>query len=356
MENQADKSQEATPFKLEEARKKGQVGKSTEFVSISSLIVMVVGLIFLAPLLGKSLINNLSSWLLHAGEMARSPEMIPLYLKRFMLDIGAGLGVVFLAGAIAAVIFNIMHAGPVFSMHPLVLDFSKLNPVNGLKKIFSKKGLVEIIKLILKIIFLSFGALFIWGQIKYQVLYQNSFQLNHVIKSWFSSFVVLVSCFLLILMVFALFDLWYSKKDFAKKMRMSTRDIKDEYKKREGDPEIKHKRKKGMQSLIRNIMSMSQVKNADVIITNPTHFAVALHYRASLMPLPKVVTKGRGVLAKIIIKKARQSGVPIIRSPLLARSIFKDTEINSYIAAAEQVPVAKIYREIMHLPGSKVFK
>lgn len=355
MENQADKSQDATPYKLEEARKKGQVGKSVEFVSIASLIVMMACFVFLAPVLGKSLIDNLSAWLLNAAELVRSPEMVSLYIKRLMVDVGGILGLMFLAGAISAIILNILHAGPVFSMHPLLLDFSKLNPVNGFKKIFSKKGLFEIIKLVLKLVFIAFASVFVWSQIKDKIIHQNTFLLENVIKNWFSSFIILLSCFLLILMFFALFDLWYSKKDFAKKMRMSTRDIKDEFKKREGDPEIKHKRKKGMQSLIRNIMSMSQVKNADVIITNPTHFAIALQYRASVMPLPKVITKGRGVLAKIIIRKARQSGIPIVRSPLLARKIFKEADIHSYIPVSEQVEIAKIYREIMHLPGSKVF-
>lgn len=355
MENQADKSQDATPYKLEEARKKGQVGKSVEFVSIASLIIMMLCLIFGAPLLGVALTNNISSWLLNAGELVRSPEMVSLYIRRFMVDVVGIVGLIFLVGGISAIIFSILHAGPVFSTHPLLLDFSKLNPVNGIKKIFSKKGLFEITKLILKLVFIAFGSVFVWSQIKDHVLYQNTFQLDSVIKNWFSSFIILLSCFLLILMVFAHFDLWFSKKDFAKQMRMSTRDLKDEYKKREGDPEIKHKRKKGMQSLFRNIMSMSQVKNADVIITNPTHFAVALQYRSLSMPLPKVITKGRGVLAKTIIKSARQLGIPIIRSPLLARKIFKDSEINSYIPSSEQVAIAKIYREIMHRPGSKVF-
>ncbi len=355
MENQADKSQDATPYKLEEARKKGQVGKSAEFVSIASLIIMMMCLIFGAPLLGEVLVNNVSSWLGNAGELVRSPGLVSLYIKRFMMDVGSIVGLIFLAGAVSSIIFSILHAGPVFSVHPLLLDFSKLNPVNGIKKIFSKKGLFEITKLILKLVFIALGSIFVWSQIRDQVIHQNTFQLVDVIKNWFSSFIILLSCFLLILLFFALFDLWFSKKDFAKQMRMSTRDIKDEYKKREGDPEIKHKRKKGMQSLFRNIMSMSQIKNADVIITNPTHFAVALQYRSSSMPLPKVITKGRGVLAKTIIKNARRSGVPIIRSPLLARTIFKESEINSYIPSSEQLAIAKIYREIMHLPGSKVF-
>jgi flagellar biosynthetic protein FlhB len=234
-------------------------------------------------------------------------------------------------------------------------DFSKLNPVNGFKKIFSKKGLFEIFKLILKFAFIGITMLFLWGQIKNAVLFQNSFNIFNILGSWKIALIKVIASFLFIFLIFALFDLWFSKKDFSNKMRMSTRDIRDEYKKREGDPEIKNKRKKGMQQLMKSVMSISSIKNADVIITNPTHFAIALHYRAHKMPLPKVLSKGRGSMAKVIIRKANQLGIPIIRQPVITRKIYKETNINSYISPSEQLAVAEIYRNVIKLPGSRVF-
>lgn len=355
MENQADKSQEATPYKLAEARKKGQVGKSMEFVSISSLIVMLVTLILVLPSLGESLVVDLSFWLKNTNQMVESPALIGMHIKQFSTDIFKLLGVVIVSGVISTVIFSILHAGVVFSFFPLKLDLSKLNPVNGLKKIFSAKGLFEIFKVALKLIFIAGAIWFIWGQIKENVLHIKSFSLFAVLSIWKSSFVVLVLTFSLLFFIFSLFDLWYSKKDFAKKMRMSTRDIKDEYKRREGDPEVKNKRKKNMQNLIRNVMGLSNLKNADVVITNPTHVAVALQYRANVMALPKVVVKGRGFLAKIIMKRAYVYGIPVVRSPASARAIFKECEINSPIPIEEQYVVAKIYRNIIKMPDTKVY-
>jgi flagellar biosynthesis protein FlhB len=355
MDNQTDKSQDATPYKLDEARKKGQVSKSVEFVSIASLIVMLSLLLILLPRLATNLSTGLKVWLLNVNQLVKSDALVVHQMQSFLKNVGSTVFAMLLAGAISAILFNILHAGPVFSLYPMKMDFSKLNPVTGLKKIFSKKGLFEIVKLVLKFVFIGITMMFIWGQIKNLVLFQNSLSIANMAGNWKSALTTVVTSFLFIFLVFALIDLWFSKRDFANKMRMSTRDLKDEYKKREGDPEIKNKRKKGMQQLIKSIMSVSNIKNADVIITNPTHFAVALQYRAYKMPLPKVLSKGRGFIAKIIIHKAKQLSIPIVRQPALARKIHKDTQINSYISTSEQLAVAEVYRSIIKLPGSKVF-
>jgi len=355
MENQADKSQEATPYKLEEARKKGQIGKSVEFTSIASLTVMLGLLLILLPQLAESLSSDLRLWLKNTNQLVKSDSLLVYQIELFLKNSGLTIFIMLVAGGLSAILFNLLHTGPIFSLYTLKLDFSKLNPVNGFKRIFSKKGLFEILKLLLKFIFIGLAMVFVWGQIKNSILFQNSLNILNMAISWKSALIKVIASFLFIFIVFALADLWFSKRDFKNKMRMSTRDIKDEYKKREGDPEIKNKRRRGMQQLIKSSMSMSNIKNADVIITNPTHFAIALHYRAYKMPLPKVLSKGQGIMAKLIIRKARKLGIPIIRSPALTRKIFKETNINSYISTAEQVSVAEIYRSVIKLPGSKVF-
>lgn len=356
MENQADKSQEATPFKLEEARKKGQVGRSQEFVSICCVSVMLACLVGLLPRLASDLVASLDVWLRQANYLARSDALLLMHVGTFLQSAGTAVLIILIAGAVTAILSNMLHAGPVFSLHPLKLDLTKLNPANGLKRIFSKKGLFEIVKVALKILFIGGVGVFLWGQIKGLVLYHNSLALTNIAVNWKKALTAVLVTFLGIFLVFALFDLWYSKKDFATKMRMSTRDLKDEYKKREGDPEIKQKRKRNMQQLLKTAMSMSSLKSADVIITNPTHYAVALQYRASSMPLPKVLTKGRGLAAKFIIGKARVLGIPIYRRPPLARAIFKDTSTGSYIAFDQQSAVADIYRELIKRPGSRILK
>lgn len=355
MDNQSDKSQEATPYKLEEARKKGQIGKSAEFVSIVSLIAMMSTLIIMLPGFAQQLNRDMSFWLENANQLARSDYLLLRFVKNFAIDSGSVLVIMLFVGAITSIVSSILHGGAVFSFFPLKFSFAKLNPVDGMKRIFSKKGFFEIIKLLLKMVFIAVIAIFVWGQIKSLVAPQHTLSVSLLLQNWKRALVCLVNSFLALFFVFALVDLWFSKREFSRKMRMSTRDLKDEYRKREGDPAIKHKRKKNMLQLIKSVSSVARVKDADVIITNPTHYAIALQYRPNKMPLPKVVSKGRGYIAKLIMRQARRSGVPILRRPSLARKIYKDAANDAYIPTTEQVSVAEVYRDIIKLPGSKVF-
>lgn len=355
MENQADKSQDATPEKLNEARKKGQVGKSVEFVSAASLVPMLVALIISLPKLAHIVSFHLSVWFHNVNQMASSPVLISVYFGRFLSDVLSVVGVIMMLGIAFAALSTLVHVGPVFSLFPLKFDLSKLNPIVGLKKVFSKKGLFDTLKLVLKVIFFSLALAFVWFQINNLILYPTSFSLIALSANWKHVFVVVVSALLFIYVLFALFDLWQSKKEFSHKMKMSMRDIKDEYKKREGNPEIKHKRRKNMLALLRNISGMSKLKDADVIITNPTHVAVALKYRSKIMVYPTVLVKGKGFFALWIIKKARSYGVPIMQRPPLARKIYADSEVKGIIPVSEQHQVAEIYKEIIKMPGNKVY-
>lgn len=355
MENQADKSQEATPEKLSEARKKGQVGKSVEFVSAASLVPMLIALIISLPKLANIMSYHLSIWFHNANQMAASPALISVYFWHFFRDVLGVIGVIMLLGIAFAILSTLVHVGPVFSLFPLKLDLSKLNPATGLKKVFSKKGLFDILKLVLKVIFFSLALAFVWFQINNLILYPTSFSLLALAANWKHAFVVIVSALLFVYIVFALLDLWQSKKEFSKKMRMSMRDIKDEHKKREGSPEIKQKRRKNMQALVRNISGMPKLKDADVIITNPTHVAVALKYRSKTMAYPTVLVKGKGFFAWWIIKKAKSYGVPIVHRPPLARKIYAETEVKGIIPLSEQNQIAEIYKEIIKMSGNKVY-
>lgn len=355
MENQADKSQDATPEKLNEARKKGQVGKSVEFVSAASLVPMLIALIIALPKLGHVVSFHLSVWFHNANQMTASPALISVYFGCFLSDLLSIVGLIMLIGVAFAILSTLVHVGPVFSLFPLKLDLSKLNPVAGLKKVFSKKGLFDTFKLILKVIFFSLALAFVWFQINNLILYPTSFSLIALVANWRHVFIVMVSALLFVYIAFALFDLWQSKKEFAKKMKMSVRDIKDEHKKREGSPEIKHKRRKNMLALVRNISGMPKLKDADVIITNPTHVAVALKYRSKTMAYPTVLVKGKGFFAWWIIKKAKSYGVPIVQRPPLARKIYAEAEVKGIIPLSAQNQVAEIYKEIIKMSGNKVY-
>ncbi|GGY84996.1 flagellar biosynthetic protein FlhB [Cellvibrio zantedeschiae] len=355
MENQADKSQDATPYKLEEAKKKGQVGKSHEFVSACSLCVMSFGICISIPKLVNILSIQTTSWIKNTNEIVKSPILVIAQLKSFAGDAFEIIGSIMALGVLAAVLSSLLHIGSVFSLYPLKFDLEKLNPVNGIKKIISIRGLVELFKLVLKVIFFAIATFFVWRQFKVQILHPGTLSPYAILNSWKTALVAMTVSILIVFILFAIFDLWYSKREFAKKMRMSTRDIKDEYRKREGDPELKNKRKKNLVELLRNLGGASKIRNADVIITNPTHVAVALQYRSKTMALPIVLTKGRGFFAKFIIKRAKMHGIPVYRRPSLARKLYAEVAVNNVIPTSEQQIIADIYKEIIKSPNSKVF-
>jgi flagellar biosynthetic protein FlhB len=159
---------------------------------------------------------------------------------------------------------------------------------------------------------------------------------------------------LIVMAVAAAFDIWYSRKEFARQMRMSKREVKDEYKRREGDPEVRAKRKGVQQELLKKAAALSKVGDADVIVTNPTHYAVALQYRPTSMRAPVVLAMGRGLLAQRIMALARQKGVPVLRRPALARMLHALADINGPIPEVTQTDVARVYRWILAMPNNKV--
>lgn len=261
---------------------------------------------------------------------------------------------VVLAGVIAAIVANIVHVGPLLSFFPLKADFTKLNPAKGLKKIFSRRSLVELVKLVIKLCFFGAVAYAVFKHFFAYLLNPNHVSIGFILSNWHTAFFTFSFSMLGIFLISAIFDLWYSKKDFARQMKMSMRDVKDENKRQEGDPEIKAKRKKKLAELLNTATSTQNIKNADVIITNPTHVAVALQYRSHSMKFPIVVSKGKGVVAELIKRKARKHGIPIMRKPSLARELLKDNKIGEPIAPEQQVKVAAIYRWVLSLPNNKV--
>jgi flagellar biosynthetic protein FlhB len=255
---------------------------------------------------------------------------------------------------ISIVVMNWSFHGMVFSLHPIKPDFKRLNPIDGIKNIFSKKILVELFKVVFKII-LMMGVLIYFFMKSLDRLLDLSFlsitDLLHRCGVYIS---IVVMAILAIMLLATIFDVWYSKSSFAKQMRMSSRDVKDEYKRREGNPEVKSKRRQIQQELFEKIKALQQVKNADVIVTNPTHYAIALRYRSKEMLAPTILSMGKGGIAKLIIRLAYKHRIPIIRQPVLARKIYKVGTIGNLIPPETQKDVVKVYQWVLSLPHHKV--
>lgn len=355
MADEMDKNHDATPFKLMEARRKGQVARSSELPTFFSLLAMLATLI---AMLGASaaLVATKTAWWLESAH-AQANDMSYLWnsLIAYVSDLVRIVLSIVIAGLLATVVATFVHVGPVFSGFPMKPDFTRLNPAKGFKKVFSRRSLVDLVRLIAKVIAFCWVAYVILDYKKVTFLTPNHASAYYVLANWKDIFQSVAYAALGVFLVFAVFDIWFSKGEFARQMKMSSRDVKDESKRREGDPEIKAKRKRILAELLKNASSVRNVKDSDVVITNPTHVAIALQYRPDTMAVPIVIAKGGGFLAANIRQQARRHGIPIIRKPALARALLKQVNLSHPIPEDLQMSVAGIYKWVVSMPNNRVF-
>lgn len=356
MAEEMDKQEQATPYKLEEARKKGQVGRSPELLSLAILLTLLGGMLALMPVLADMFARNTSIWLSHATSFSNDWVALTYNTEKNISNFLRYLGPLYLLSLLIIVAVAIAQAGVVFSAHPLKPDFQRINPGKNIKRLFSMKALVELFRIIIKIILFSVVT-YIFFKNYFPKIAQAQWNTPKQLASlWLDSAITLICWLMLVFLVMAIFDLWYSKRDFSKQMRMSRRDIKDEHRRREGDPEIRAKRKRTQLEIMKRVSGMRKLKDADVVITNPTHVAVALQYRPKTMALPIVITSGKGFFAQLIIKIARKNKILIMRRPPLARTLFKEVQPGAPILPEHQNNVAKVYKWVVSMPGNKVMQ
>jgi len=345
-EQDQDRTEQATPFKLKEAKKRGQVPKSLEinswFVLASFLLVLYIS--------GNSMINELahisSTVFAQAGSLNYTPDEFVLWIGKVFYAVVVMMIPIIVTIMVVAIFMNFFQTGPVFSFYPLKPDLKKINPVTGFKRIFSKKTLYETIKNIIKL--LMFGVLVYFFIRNLMPVLMGFMQ----VESGVYPYVVLgyVQDLLLqlvgLLLIIALIDLVQSRRQFSEQMKMSTRDIKDEVKRRDGDPHVKAKIKELQREAAKRSQSAARVPEADVLITNPTHKAIAVKYDRETMESPQVIAKGAGDLALKMRKIARKYNVPIIENKPLARALFKAVAIEDEIPGMYFAEVAKILVKI----------
>jgi flagellar biosynthesis protein FlhB len=341
-----DRSEAATPFKLEEARRRGQVFKSPELNSLAVLGICLLAMLafgewaFLKTMtLGQHILNEAGR-----GELtiAHVSALLRWIAEQAIFILSPLLVLVMIVG----VVTNLLQTGPVFSFYPLKPDFSRLNPVQGLKRLFSVRALYEGVKTLIKLAML--------GAIVYWVVRDSLGVLVGLLDRSLRSYPNLLlhrvasELFLLLLgfLAIALLDVSFSRWEFLKKMRMSRRELRDEVKRREGDPQVRAKRRELQRALRKKSGSVSKVKEADLLITNPTHLAVALKYARGEMPAPKVISKGSGEMALKMRGLAHRYGVTVVEDPVLARRLFRQVELDEYIPEDAYPAVAMILRRI----------
>ncbi|PXB04138.1 flagellar biosynthesis protein FlhB [Pectobacterium carotovorum] len=343
-----EKTEAPTPQKEEKAREEGQIPRSRE---LTSVLMMVAGLAILwmggeamagrlARIVSQSLnfdyatIGDDTQMLRHVGSLLRQAvsALIPIMLGAVLVALSAPL----------------LLGGILFSTKSLKVDFKKLDPISGLKRLFSAQSLAELFKAILKSVMVGIISTFFlihnWPKILHLVSESPIAAMGDALE-------LAVMCGFLIIMgliPMVAFDVFWQVWSHIKKLRMSKQEIRDEHKQNEGDPHVKGRIRQQQRAIAQRRM-MADVPKADVIVTNPTHYAVALRYDEKKMNAPRVLAKGAGEIALRIRELGTEHRVPILEAPPLARALFRHSEVGQHIPAALYAAVAEVLAWVYQL-------
>jgi flagellar biosynthetic protein FlhB len=260
-----------------------------------------------------------------------------------MIRAGVALTAPFFAALmLAGALGNLVQTGPIFSVEPLKMDWQRINPMSGFKRIFSMRTLFDTLRTCIKLALLGTVAYLTLRDLLPQFYGLASLSALGFIKTLLGDLAKLGLQMALVLGVIALLDLMYTQREFGKKMRMSRRELKDEAKHREGDPRIRSRMRELRQQMLKKSLSLRKTRDADVLITNPTHIAVALRYVQSEMGSPQLVAKGSGKLAEAMRAIAARHRIPVVQNPPLARRLFRELPVEHHVPAQMYADVARI--------------
>lgn len=350
-EDGQEKTEDATPKRLEEAREKGQVPRSKELTSMAMLLMAALSM----ALLGRHMVEQLGQ-IMRQGLVIERAKVFDHFAVIELFGTALGQAMVLLLPFLLVMLVT-AFAAPValggwsFSTEALAFKPDKLNPLQGMKRIFAVRGVVEMVKSLAKFLLIgSIGAGLLWHYLpELMGLGRESVEagLAHTGSILSKSFILLSASLLLIAAIDVPYQLW----DHAKNMKMTRQEVRDENKNTEGKPEVKS-RIRQMQRDIAQRRMMEAIPKADVVITNPTHYAVALRYNAGKMSAPVVVAKGVELVASQIRTVAVANKVPLYEAPPLARALYYSTEINHEVPAGLYLAVAQILAYVFQLKAS----
>ncbi|MFH5183185.1 flagellar biosynthesis protein FlhB [Paenibacillus sp. TAB 01] len=345
-----EKTEPASPKKRQESRQKGQVAKSMELPAAFILFFTFLSFMIFGGYMKEHLMQLFRSVFYDYLLWDLTIENVTVLLKTLFVQSMLLMIPIFLVTMVVAVFSNYLQIGFLFTGDPLMMKFSKLNPIEGAKKIFSMRTLVDFGKSVLKMSMIGYVVYSsLWGE-KSHLLDLASLPLENVFLFTASVTLKLGIKIGLVLIVLAIFDYMFQKYEFEKSIRMSKQDIKDEYKKTEGDPLIKGKIREKQRRMALQRM-MQEVPKADVIITNPTHFAVAIKYDAKNMQAPTVIAKGTDYMALKIKQIAKEHSIITMENKPLARALYAEVEIGDAIPAEMFQAVAEVLAYVYKMKG-----
>lgn len=343
-----EKTEKATPKKKKDTRQKGQVAKSQDVTTAISLLALFGFLLAGASFMGNHLLHLFQHSLEHYLVMSVTEANLKVVVLEVMGQLIFILGPIMAVALLAGVTSNYLQVGFLFTLEPIKPKLEKLDPIKGLKRIFAVRAIVELFKSILKITFVGAAAFFVlWLNIE-EVLKLPFKSVGEALTSVGSLTLQMGAAASISLLFIALIDYLYQRYDFEKSIRMSKQDIKDEYKNMEGDPLIKSKIKQRQREMAMSRM-MQEVPQADVVITNPTHYAIALKYDEKKADAPIVVAKGVDYLAQKIKYIAGENEVELVENRPLARALYDQADIGQPIPEEFFKAVAEILAYVYRL-------
>jgi len=348
-----ERTEKATPRRREKAREEGKVARSQELSSAVILCLGIVAIYLLGPLLVSQMMQFMGYMFTEAPKMSADFDSVVALLTSNTLTFFFLLGPLLIILTLIAYGINVLQVGVIFSGKALEPKFDKLNFANGVKRLFSVRSLVELTRDVIKLTLIAaVGYMSIKSQVNtFFTLSDNSVA---VFAGAMGKMALKTSLQIGIVILFlAILDYAYQKYDYEKGLRMSKQEIRDEMRDTEGSPQTKARIRQIQREMSRKRM-MQAIPTADVVVTNPTHLAIALKYDQAQMEAPMVVAKGERLVAEKIKEIAREAGVPIVENKPLARALFNMCEIGSLVPGELYRAVAEILAYVYRLKGEMV--
>jgi flagellar biosynthetic protein FlhB len=345
-----EKTEKATPKKRQDSRKKGQVAKSNEVPTALIMLFVFLLLFFIGSWLKDQFVHIFHMGYYEFFHWEITVDTVSSLFQIMTWEATKIVAPIMTIALVAGVFANYLQVGFLIATDPLKMKFERINPIQGIKRIFSLRAVVEFLKSIFKISFISFVvAIILWAHLSeiFLLAQKNAANALQLIGSITFQVGLIVAIILLFL---SILDYLYQRYEFEKSIRMSKHDIKDEHKRTEGDPLIRSKIKERQRQMAMRRM-MQEIPKADVVITNPTHYAVAIQYNQDEMEAPRVVAKGVDFVALKIKEIAQQHDVVVMENKPLARALYQQVEIGDAVPEELYKAVAEVLAYVYRIKG-----
>ncbi len=343
MAKDPSKTEKATPRRRQKAREEGQVPRSMDIPIAASLLAIFLMMFFYIPFSYSYLIRYFRYTF--SDPFHKIPELNSIFIYETVKILAILIAPVFLFLIIVGIVSNVAQFGFLFTLKPLAPKLNRLNIISGIQRLFSIKTLFELFRNLLKLAFASLVAYFLVKKMISESFLMSFIPINQEIYYLFKYTMTLIFAFALMSIPVAVIDFLYRRWEYEENIKMSKEEVKEERKLYEGNPQIKSAIRRKQRELAMRRM-MSEVPKADVVITNPDHYAVALKYERGKMAAPKVIAKGKNTIAEKIKEIAKKHNIPIVENPPLARTLYTSCEIGDFIPESLYVAVAKILAKI----------